>query len=232
MGLMLSRVFMILALCLALVSCKSLVEKYERSESGVSAVNKKVLFDFRQPLPPSSTAASCPVAPPSCSQLMGGANGSFTYAAENEQACLYRCVSTNKLQIWSTGKLQATGDTPFASVLRVFDLNHDDKNELLLSTETAKDGVTDREASLMDFDKNVLHPVEDFGTVYHNPCGLFAGADETKKKALLAGGRTPFIDAVVMYYLPRPEHEMPSFTAERYRAPCSDLTQWQRVGAR
>lgn len=227
---MFTRVLIILALCLTLVSCKSLVEKYERSESGVSAVNKKVLFDFRQPLPASSSASSCPAPPAACSQTIGGVNGSFTYAAESEQACLYRCTDTNKLQISSAGTLKAGGDTPFAYVLNVFDLNHDDKNELLLGTETKKDGIIDREASLMNFEKNVLHPVEDFGTVYHDPCALFAGADEAKKKLLIAGGRTPSLDAILIYYLPRPGQQMPSFTVERYRAPCTDPTQWQRVG--
>src|ERR1041384_7468670 len=42
---------LIVAMCCTLVSCKGLVEKYKRSNSGISALDKKVLYDFRSAMP-------------------------------------------------------------------------------------------------------------------------------------------------------------------------------------
>lgn len=225
-------------LCMSLVSCKGMIESYSRSNSGVSALDKKILADFRQSqIVGGPSPSACPTAPPGCKEALSHEQGSFTYAAENEQACLYRCADTNKLQVWSGGKLQVSSDTPYSSILKIFDLNHDDQNEMLLSVETTTAAVRDREASLVDYEKNTLHPVEDFGTVYHNPCEVFAGADESKKKKLIARGNSPFLEALVIYYLPRPGNQMPSFTVERYRAPCPAVpnaapVSWERVGVR
>src|SRR6185312_614981 len=105
--------------------------------------------------------------PAGCSQVLGQVDGSFTYAAETEQACLYKCATGNKIDVSSQGKLQVSGDTPFSAIVGKSDLNHDDKNELLLSTETMHNGDISREASLVNFEKNTLRPVEDFGIVYH-----------------------------------------------------------------
>jgi hypothetical protein len=221
MGLMLSRALIITALCLSLTSCKGFIDQYKRSSSGTAAIDKKVLFDFRQaPAPSLANAASCAPAPAGCSQVLGQQDGSFTYAAETERACLYRCSAGNKIDVSSHGKPQVSAETPYSGIIGKFDLNQDDKDELLLSTETTHNGDISREASLVNFEKNTLRAVEDFGIVYHDPCSAFASADEAKRKKLLAGGRSPFMEAVVISYLPRPEHQMPSFTAQRYRAPC------------
>ena len=225
---------LILALCCTLVSCKDLVEKYKRSSSGVSALDKKVLYDARFPTVHSDGALS-PAAPPNCTGPLADVQGSFTYAAEQEQAALYACKDTNKLLVYSlpSRKVQASSDTHYSDIVGTFDLNHDDKNEFLLTVETTHHGEISREASLDNFEKNSLRAVEDFGIVYHDPCAVFAGASETKKKELVASGRSPYIEALKISYLPRPGHEMPSFTAERLRAACpaspNTPLNWQLV---
>ncbi|MGH9524464.1 MAG: hypothetical protein ACRD3E_18230 [Terriglobales bacterium] len=250
---MLRRIF-IGMLCLTLVSCKSLVEKYKRSSSGTSSVDKRVLYDFRSPFqfakPPvddktvsmllaTNDKGTCTSRQPT-PQVESLAEGSFTYAAEKETAYLvvpWRCSPENRLIVFSGSKLQAASDTSFNTILKTYDLNGDDKNEMLLGVETTKDGVTDREASLVDFEKNTLHTVEDFGTVYHDPCALFRNADARTKQELIAGGRQPMVETVVVWYLPRPGNQMPSFTAVRYHAPCpatpgTPPTGWTQLGER
>ncbi len=237
---MLPRI-LILALCCTLLSCKDLVQKYKRSNTGLSSLDRKVLYDFRNPLPastptlPDSTLHSviatippaCPVAAndaqPTTPHVVSVASGSFTYAAEQETAYLVTglpCGLHKAVIVMSNGKLQASSDTPYTSIAGTFDLNHDDKNELLLTGETTRDGQYSREASLQTFEKNTLRAVEDLGIVYHDSCSLFVGADDARKKALVASGLTPYVEAVVVYYLPHSGLEMPNFTAERYRAPC------------
>lgn len=224
------------ALCLTLVSCKGMIESYKRSNSGTSALEKKVLFDFRTTPPARVFATVLPASLPANCAAIDGAAGSFTYAAENEHFYLARCGDANRYFVFST-KLQASGETAFSRILQTLDLDHNDQNELLLMAQTAKDGVVDREASLDDFEKNVLRAVEDFGTVYHDPCARFAGPDAAKRRQLTASGGSPYIEAVVVYYLPRPGHQMPNFTAERYRAACparagAAPSGWERVGMR
>jgi hypothetical protein len=75
--------------------------------------------------------------------------------------------------------------------------------------------------------------VENFGAVYHDVCGLVAAVAGKRREDLIAKGIDPVAEAVVISYLPRPG-EMPSFFAERYRAPCAagvnePPSQWQRV---
>jgi hypothetical protein len=224
---------LIVALCCTLVSCKDLVEKYKRSSSGVSALDKRVLYDARFSTVHSDGALS-PAAPPDCTVPLADAQGSFTYAAEQEQAVLYRCTGTNKLIVFSARKVQASSDTPYSDIIGTFDLNHDDKNEFLLMVETTHNGEISREASLDNFEKNSLRAVEDFGIVYHDPCALFLGATEPKRKELTASGQSPYIEALRISYLPHPGHEMPSFTAQRLRAPCPTTpgaapSDWQLV---
>ena len=84
------------------------------------------------------------------------------------------------------------------------------------------------------FEKNALKAVENLGIVYHDPCSLFTGADEAKRKTLTASGLAPYVEAVVVYYLPHAGPEYPSFTAERYRAACpsspgASPSNWQLV---
>jgi hypothetical protein len=228
---------LIVALCFTLVSCKNLVEKYKRSNSGLSSQDKKLLYDFRQPVtPPLIDLAAAPkdlLALSSCTPKIQRVDGSFTYAAENESAYLWQCSDSKKIFVFAGAKLQASSDTSYSAIAGTFDLNRDDKNELLLIGETNRNGAFSREASLQTFEKNTLHAVEDFGIVYHDTCALFAGADEAKKKGLIAKGLTPYVEAVVIYYLPHSAREMPSFTAERYRAPCPDPhaspANWQLV---
>lgn len=229
---MLPRI-LVLVLCCTLLSCKNFVEKYKRSNSGLSSLDRQVLYDFRNS--PTPSVHACPAPPAAaCSTVLGNASGSFTYAAENEQACLYRCGTTNTLAVFSGTKMQASSETAYSSIAATFDLNRDDKNELLLLGETSHNGEFSREASLQTFEKNTLHPVEDFGIVYHDSCVLFAGVDEAKRQKLITSGLTPNVEAVVIYYLPHPNREMPSFTAERYRAPCPATSNiapsgWQLV---
>lgn len=246
------------ALCFSLLSCKGLIEKYKRSSSGVSALEKEVLYDFRDIssiTPPAldhitEKKVFAAIPPPSCPvvpdrprptlQINSVATGSFTYAAEQESAYLVSglpCGWSNQLIVFSSSKLQASSETPYSSIARTFDLNHDDKNELLLTGETTHNGELYREASLETFEKNSLRPLENLGIVYHDACSLFTGADEVKKKALIAKGLAPYVESVVIYYLPRPGHEMPSFTAERFRAPCpasasTPPSNWQLVSPR
>ena len=56
--------------------------------------------------------------------------------------------------------------------------------------------------------------------MYTDPCAKFSGTTEQQKNDLIAKGLSPYIEAVRIVYLPRPGHEMPSFTAERLRAAC------------
>jgi hypothetical protein len=226
---------LVLALCCSLLSCKDFVEKYKRSSSGVSSLDKKLLFDFRsQPGMNVASGAPCPPAPASCSAVLSDVEGSFTYAVESEKACLYRCGGSNTLEVFSHDKLQAASDTPYSAILQTFDLNHDDKNELLLVAESANNGEISREASLQVLEKNTLRTAENFGIVYHDACSRFTGIDDARKKALAAQGVSPYVEALVISYLPRPGHQMPSFTAERYRAACptpaaAAPTGWQLV---
>ena len=218
-----------------------MVEKYKRSNSGVSSLDKRVLYDFRNPTaasPPDIAAgvqqlafsvvppASCPVdpkQPPPKLHITSVASGSFTYAAEQEKAYLVAglpCGWQNKIVVVAGGKVQASSDTAYALIAGIYDLNRDDKNELLLVGETTHQGEVSREASLQTFEKNSLRPVEQFGIVNHDSCALFAGANEATKNKLIGSGLTPYVEAVVISYLPHPGREMPSFTAERYKAPC------------
>ena len=244
------RRILIATVCLTLVSCKSLVEKYKQSSSGISAADKRVLYDFREPfaivqpkvdaktlgtLLATNDGATC-TTPRRPLHVASVADGSFTYAAEKETVYLvspWLCSPANRLIVLSEGKLQAASDTNFNTILKTYDLNGDDKNEMLLGVETKKDGVTNREASLVNFEKNTLHSVEDFGIVYHNPCA----PDEATRKQLIAGGHTLLAEAVVIWYLPRPGNQMPSFTAVRYQAPCPatagmPITAWTQVGGK
>lgn len=220
---MLPRI-LVLALCCSLLSCKDLVQKYKRSNFGLSSAEKKVLYDFRSPLrAPIIEPTKMPAALKAlkgCNPPIQEVNGSFTYAVEQESAYLWRCDGENRVFVFSGDKLQTTADTPYSTIAATFDLNRDDKNELLLLGETSRNGELFREASLQTFEKNTLHAAEDFGIVYHDSCALFAGADEAKKQKLINSGLTPYVESVVVYYLPHATREMPSFTAERYRAPC------------
>lgn len=237
---MLPRI-LILALCCTLLSCKNLVEKYKRSSSGVSELDKKVLYDFREPIPQRTVdvrqVPEAMLVLNSCNPPVQKADGSFTYAAEQETAFLERCGASSKMFIFSGSKLQASSDTPYSTFAATFDLNKDDKNEFLLVGDTTHDGVVTREASLENIEKNSLRTVESFGIVYSDPCVLFTGATEAKKQEMIAKGISPNIEAVRILYLPRPNHEMPSFTAERYRASCptdpgTSHGNWQAVSGK
>jgi hypothetical protein len=226
----------IVALCCTLVSCKSLVEKYKRSSSGVSELDKQVLYDFREPPIITPPGQLCPAAPANCSRPLSRAEGSFTYAAEQEQACLYQCAGSNRLEVRSKdNKVQASIETPYSAILKTFDLNHDDKNEFLFTVESDQGSVHSTEASLQTIEKGSLRAVENFGIVYSDPCSQSTGATEAKKNELIAKGLSPFIEAVRISYLPHPNHEMPSFTAERLRAECPSTPggqhgPWRVVG--
>lgn len=218
------RRILIIALCCTLFSCKDLVEKYKRSSSGVSELDKKVLYDFREPIAQNAVdpkqVPQALLALNSCNPPVQKADGSFTYAAERETAFLERCGASSRMFVFSGDKLQVSSDTPYSTLAATFDLNRDDKNEFLLVGDTTHDSVVTREASLENFEKNSLRAVENFGIVYTNPCALFSGATDSNKQELIAKGVSPNVEAVRIFYLPHPNHEMPSFTAERYRAAC------------
>ncbi len=233
--------------CLLLVAC----EPYTQSNSGVSSLQKKVLYDFRdenisrphvdpktergvlQSIAPHyfTRTGDCPraagVSNAVVLRIAGLSAGSFTGAGKTETAYLIDYVKcnedparrSNRLAVFSEDKLIAVAEVPELVLLKSYDLNGDGINELLLSGGVARVGEVRSSARLVQFDKAELKTVEDFGTVYDNACGMFAGAGE-RRRELHNGGVDPIIDAVLIAYLPRPGNQMPSFTAQRFRADC------------
>jgi len=106
-----------------------------------------------------------------------------------------------------------------AIVAGTYDLDHDGKNELLLEMSAINHGRQLKSARLVQYDKDKLVTVEDFGQVYDNSCGARDGS----------------MSASTIYYLPPPAGQKPRFTVELYRASCpaqGQPPQWTRVNAR
>ena len=241
---MLSRVTIALLLLLALSGCKR--EPFSQSNSGFSALDKTVLYDFRNPpaapaQPDAQTARrvlsavvpgydrqKCPPGE-AAPQILGSAQGSFTATDLKQTVYLIdpgECASkpgsaTRRLAVFSGDKLAANVATPIGmSILGAYDLNRDGKNELLLEADGGGRGAAERIklARLVEFDKDKLAPVEEFGEVYDDAC---AGSLSSKS-----------ITARTIYYLPPPAGQKARFSVELYRSPCpapGQKTQWTRV---
>lgn len=249
---MFHRAVLIVALA-SLLACNW--QPYSRSTSGVSALDKKILYDFRDTTSPAfpkldkatERRVLTAVAPNAniydslleCGNdedgvllnLTSVAIGSFTAAGAKETAYLVRvtkCGETmaemgadvNRLVVLSGNQIVANAETRDSSILKTYDLNGDGMNELLLAGGWAHGGEDTTNATLVRFDKKALVTVENFGTVYHDVCGLIYPPTEERRRELSAKGVEPVAEAVVISYLPRPGRQMPSFVAERYRAPC------------
>jgi hypothetical protein len=263
---MFPRAILILSL-LALPACNW--QPYSRSTSGVSALDKKILYDFRDtssPLPKLDAAtqrrvltvispnyyerpAQCPSSKDSADRVVlnisGLATGSFTSPGAKEDAYLVdvtKCGENpafrgNRLLVFTGDQLTAAADTKYSEILKSYDLNGDGVNELLLAGGFTHMGEVITEATLVRFDKRALVTVENFGSVYHDVCGLFVGLSDDARKDLISKSIEPIAEAVVISYLPRPGGQMPSFVAERYRAPCpagenQKPANWQRAEER
>lgn len=260
-----SRVIVAFAL-LVLPGCNR--EPYSRSSSGVSALEKKLLYDFRH------AASSLPrldraterrvltaVSPEYYDNLLecpsgkyygegvvlriaAAVTGSFTAPGAKETAYLVdvaKCGQTmaeltsgdNRLVVFSGNHVVASVATRDDDILKAYDLNRDGTDELLLAGGSANSGEVTTTAALVRFDKKALVTIENYGTVYHDVCGLLFPPTEERRRDLTSKGVEPVAEAVAISYLPAPGRQMPGFVAERYRAPCplSDQPlQWVRVG--
>ncbi|MGI9103034.1 MAG: hypothetical protein ACR2IF_11390 [Terriglobales bacterium] len=228
------------ALCLALASFVALLcgcSNYSRSVSGVSALDKKVLWDFRtphlrtaiRPAPAETERVLSAVFPSSlrdfaecvASKAQGRriasitqtADGAFTAPGAKERLYVVvgrPCSGTRgeiRLAVFSADRNVADVLSPVGGLLLdTVDLNGDGKNEILFAASHRGEQSGFETAALVQFDKNKLVTIEDFGQVYEDSCRSLA-----EPKSLMA---------VVLNYLPTPGGQMPKFTADIYRAPC------------
>ena len=162
--------------------------------------------------------------------IRGAAKGSFTAAGLQQTVYLIdvgECsrdpvFSTRRLAVFSAGTLTTNVEAPMgAGILRSYDLNGDGKNEVLLQDGHTGQGELIDIAKLVEFDKDKLVIVEDFGQIYDDTCDT----DLPSKS----------IGASVVYHLPPPAGQKARFTVELYRAPCpakGDPPQWSRVSGK
>ena len=162
--------------------------------------------------------------------LRSAATGSFTAAGLKQTVYLIdvgECnrdpaLSTRRLVVFTADALTASVEAPLgAEKLKTYDLNGDGKNELLLQGGNTGQGEWIEVARLVEFDKDKLATVEDFGQIYDDTCDT----DVASKS----------ISASVVYYLPPPTGQKPRFTVELYRAPCpakGQPPQWTRVSGK
>ncbi|MBZ5569249.1 MAG: hypothetical protein LAN64_15535 [Acidobacteriia bacterium] len=162
--------------------------------------------------------------------IRGAAKGSFTAAGLQQTVYLIdvgECsrdpvFSTRRLAVFSAGTLTTNVEAPMgAGILRSYDLNGDGKNEVLLQDGHTGQGELIEIAKLVEFDKDKLVIVEDFGQIYDDTCDT----DLPSKS----------IGASVVYHLPPPAGQKARFTVELYRAPCpakGDPPQWSRVSGK
>ncbi len=235
-----------MALLLALAGCER--EPYSQSNSGFSSLDKTVLYDFRDALrsphqPDAQTARQVLTAmfPASASggrkcrpgelapTILDETQGSFTAAGLKQTVYLIdagecgrkAASTTRRLAVFTGGKIAANVETPMGTaILGAYDLNRDGKNELLLEADGGGRGSTERikTAKLVEFDKDRLAPVEEFGEVYADAC---SGSLSTKS-----------LTARTVYYLPPPAGQKARFSVEVYRSPCpakGHKPQWIRV---
>ena len=102
-------------------------------------------------------------------------------------------------------------------ILKMFDLNKDGVNELLLGYVYLQMGTTIQWAELVDINKGKARVVRDFGPVYQDSCGSDAKSGVT--------------DASVMFAGPAATGQFPEFRVDNYNAPCgtaaSDSSTWK-----
>jgi hypothetical protein len=162
--------------------------------------------------------------------IRGAAEGSFTaaglkqtvYLIDVGECSLDPASSTRLLVAFTAGALTAKVETLMGTGnLRTYDLNGDGKHELLLQGGHTGRGEWIETARLVEFDKDKLATVEDFGQIYDDTCDT----DVASKS----------ISASVVYYLPPPAGQKPRFTVELYRAPCpakGQPPQWTRISGK
>ena len=239
------RLTAVFSIALALAGC----QPYSRSVTGFSSTDKKTLYDFRSekvaailPAPATAHKLLSAAFPSYASELrdckpgqtlaaiLGAAEGSFTAAGVKQTAYLVdagECgttprAATRRMLVFGGEKLAANVEAPIGSaILGVYDLDGDRKHEVLLEDGGAGSGEIIKVARLVEFDKDKLATVEDFGRIYDNACA--------------APGEARSIRASLVYYLPPPPGQKPRFTVELYRAPCpakGQKPEWQRVSGK
>jgi hypothetical protein len=239
------RLTIVFFIVLALAGC----QHYSRSVTGFSSSDKKILYDFRSenvaaslPAPATAHKLLSAAFPSYVSELrgckpgqtfatiLGAAEGSFTAAGMKQTAYLVdagECgttasAATRRLLVFTGSQLAANVEVPLGSaILGVYDLNGDGKQEVLLEDGGAGSGEAIKVARLIEFDKDKLATVEDFGQVYDNACA--------------APGDARSIRASLVYYLPPPPGQRPRFTVELYRAQCpaeGQKPEWRRVSGK
>jgi hypothetical protein len=162
--------------------------------------------------------------------IRGTAEGSFTaaglkqtvYLIDVGECSLDPVSSTRRLVVFTAGALTANLEAPAGTgSLRTYDLDADGKSELLLQGGHTGAGEWIEVARLVEFDKDKLATVEDFGQIYDDTCDT----DMASRS----------VSASVVYYLPPPPGQKPRFTVELYRAPCptkGQPPQWTRVNGK
>jgi hypothetical protein len=161
--------------------------------------------------------------------VLGAVEGSFTAAGLKQTAYLVAAaecgppsaIATRRLLVFTAGALTANVEAPIGqAILGAYDLDGDRKQELLLEESGIGSGEIIRVARLVEFDKDKLATVEDFGRIYDNTCD--------------AGVPSKSVRASVLYYLPPPAGQKARFIVELYRAACppaGQAKQWARVPA-
>jgi len=233
-ALMLFRLTILLSLMLALAGCQR--ESYSRSISGFSSADKKVLYDFRaESVTPSlpnaattrkvlsaifpaylSDARQCKSggAGHNAGQIVpvirGSADGSFTAAGLKQTVYL--------IDVAECGVRPPVSTTHRLVVIAgAYDLDGDGKQELLLGAGGSGPERQIKTARLVEFDKDKLVTVEDFGQTYDNFCAVNAVANSLR--------------ASLVYYFPPPAGQKPKFIVELYRAQCplaGEKPHWER----
>jgi hypothetical protein len=156
--------------------------------------------------------------------IHGVAEGSFTGAGLKQSAYLIEVrdcgqkqgAATWRLAVFTAGTLAANAEAQGTSILGAYDLDGDRKDELLL--EDDPEGGRTKAARLVEFHKDKLVTVEDFGQIYRRTC-----ATDVQSRS---------ISASALYYLPPPAGQKPRFTVEVYRAGCPQngaKPQWARA---
>jgi hypothetical protein len=150
--------------------------------------------------------------------VVARAEGSFTAAGEQQTAYVIsvgECnashadnYGTKRLVVFSGQKLVADVDADFNSdILRIFDLNRDGVNELLLGGRDMNQGIVVEVAALVELQEGRLRVIKDFGKTREDSC-----------EAELSDSQ---IKAAVISYTATAKGEMPKLHVDNYRASCS-----------
>jgi hypothetical protein len=159
--------------------------------------------------------------------IRGSADGSFTAAGLKQTVYLIDVAecgvrppvsTTHRLVVFATGTLAANVEAPRANAIAgAYDLDGDGKQELLLGAGGSGPERQIKTARLVEFDKDKLVTVEDFGQTYDNFCAVNAVANSLR--------------ASLVYYFPPPAGQKPKFIVELYRAQCplaGEKPHWER----